>query len=54
MPDYSNKEIKNSSTPDPRTTIYWNGRFCNYANGEADISFYTGDDATNYSITITG
>src|ERR1044072_9648640 len=41
MPDYSNKEIKNSSTPDPRTSIYWNGNIVTEKNGEADVNFYT-------------
>jgi hypothetical protein len=54
MPDYSNKEVKNSSTPDPRRTIYWNGNIITDTNGEADINFYTGDNPTNYAITITG
>jgi len=54
MPDYSNKEIKNSSIPDPRTTIYWNGNITTDTNGEASINFYTGDDATNYTNTVTG
>jgi hypothetical protein len=54
MPDYSNKEIKISSTPDPRTSIYWNGNVVTDLNGEADINFYTGDDLTNYVITVTG
>ncbi|HEV8505660.1 MAG TPA: TonB-dependent receptor plug domain-containing protein [Chitinophagaceae bacterium] len=54
MPDYSNKEIKNSSTPDTRTAIYWNGNIITNTNGEADINFYTGDNLTNYAITITG
>ena len=54
MPDYSNKEIKSSSSPDSRTTIYWNGNIITDANGEAKIHFYTADNATNYVITITG
>ncbi len=54
MPDYSNKEIRNNPAPDPRTTIYWNGDIVTDANGEADISFYTGDNITNYTVTITG
>ena len=54
MPDYSNKEIKNSSNPDPRTTIYWNGNITTDANGEASINFYTADNVTNYIITVTG
>ena len=54
MPDYSNKEIKNRSNPDPRTTIYWNGNISTDTNGEASINFYTADNVTNYAITITG
>ena len=54
MPDYSIKETKNSAFPDLRTTIYWNGNIITNANGEADLSFYTADNAENYSITLTG
>ena len=54
MPDYSNKEVKNSPAPDPRTTIYWNGGIVTDTNGEAYISFYTGDNVTNYTVIITG
>jgi uncharacterized protein YfaS (alpha-2-macroglobulin family) len=54
MPDYSNQEVRNSPAPDPRTTIYWNGDIVTDANGEADINFYTGDNVTNYTVTITG
>jgi hypothetical protein len=54
MPEYSNQGIKNSPYPDPRTTIYWKGNITTDPNGEADISFYTGDNFTNYAITITG
>ena len=54
MPDYSNKEIRNNPAPDPRTTIYWNGDITTDANGEANINFYTGDNVTNYTVTITG
>jgi hypothetical protein len=54
MPDYSDKKTKDSPFPDSRTTIYWNGNITTGANGETDISFYTADDAENYSITVTG
>jgi hypothetical protein len=54
MPDYSNEKINNSPGPDPRTAIYWNGNLTTDANGEANINFYTADNATNYTITITG
>ncbi|MGC4037184.1 MAG: TonB-dependent receptor plug domain-containing protein [Chitinophagaceae bacterium] len=54
MPDYSNAAIKNNSNPDLRTTIYWNANIKTDANGEADISFYTGDNSGKYIVTITG
>lgn len=54
MPDYSNKEIKSSTSPDPRTTIYWNAGLSTNDKGEADVNFYTGDNANNYTITVTG
>jgi hypothetical protein len=54
MPDYSNQEIKNNKMPDPRTTIYWNGNFTTDPKGQASLNFYTADQATNYTITITG
>jgi TonB-dependent SusC/RagA subfamily outer membrane receptor len=54
MPEYSNKEIRSNPAPDPRTTIYWNGDIVTDKNGETDISFYTGDNVTNYTVTITG
>jgi hypothetical protein len=54
MPDYSNKEVKNNKMPDPRNTIFWNGDTRATAKGQASVSFYTGDNATNYSVTVTG
>ncbi|WP_018614737.1 TonB-dependent receptor [Segetibacter koreensis] len=54
MPDYSNKEVKNTLIADPRTTLYWKGNVPTDANGAADVNFYTGDNVTNYTITITG
>jgi TonB-dependent Receptor Plug Domain len=54
MPDYSNDLVKNNLNPDPRTTIYWNSNIATDANGEAAINFYTADNATNYTVTVTG
>jgi TonB-dependent SusC/RagA subfamily outer membrane receptor len=54
VPDYSNATIKNNKSPDPRTTIYWNGNIITDAKGEATVNFYTSDNATNYSVTVTG
>ena len=54
MPDYSNKEVKNNKMPDPRNTIFWNGDTRSTVKGQASVSFYTADNATNYSVTVTG
>jgi len=54
MPDYSNEVIKNSKSPDPRTTIYWNGNIITDEKGAAAVNFYTADNATNYSVIISG
>lgn len=54
MPDYSIKTVKNSKTPDPRTTIYWNPNLVTGTDGKASIDFYTGDDVTGYTVTISG
>jgi uncharacterized protein YfaS (alpha-2-macroglobulin family) len=54
MPDYSNEVIKNSKSSDPRTTIYWNGNIITDEKGEAAVNFYTADNATNYSVIISG
>lgn len=54
VPDYSNATIKNNTSPDPRTTIYWNGNIITDAKGEATVNFYTADNASNYSVTVTG
>lgn len=54
MPDYSNKETKTSAGPDPRTTIYWNANLLTNKNGEAEVNFFTADNATNYTVTVTG
>jgi hypothetical protein len=54
MPDYADKAIKNSAGPDPRTTIYWNADLSTNEKGEADVNFYTADNATNYTVTVTG
>jgi TonB-dependent SusC/RagA subfamily outer membrane receptor len=54
MPDYFLKQVKNSKAPDPRTTIYWNADVVTGADGIASVNFFTADDATTYTVTITG
>lgn len=54
MPDYGDKTIKAGKTPDPRTTIYWNGNLLTGADGKASAEFYAADEATSYTIIVTG
>ena len=48
VPKADHKEI------DRRTTIYWNPEIITDENGEATVSFYTADRATNYKIVVEG
>lgn len=52
-PDYDKAEIKNSSYPDLRSTIYWNGNIVTDKQ-DTTLYFFTGDVKTNYTITVTG
>jgi len=54
VPDYENLLIKNGNFKDKRPTIYWNGHLYTSPAGKADISFYTGDAITNYTIGVLG
>jgi TonB-dependent SusC/RagA subfamily outer membrane receptor len=54
MPDYNNKEMRDSKIPDLRTTIYWNGDIITNKEGKASVNFFTADTPATYLITITG
>jgi len=54
VPAYNKPEVKQDSTPDFRTTIYWNPVIRTEQNGRAEINFYTGDDTGSYSYTLEG
>lgn len=54
MPDYLLRQVRNSKSPDPRTTIYWNGSVLTGTNGKASVDFFTADDATTYSVIVSG
>jgi hypothetical protein len=54
MPDYNNKETRDSKMPDLRKTIYWNGDIITNKEGKASINFFTADTPATYLITITG
>jgi len=54
MPDYAVKQIKNSKAPDPRVTIYWKSNLLTGLDGKASVDFYTADEATTYSVVVSG
>lgn len=51
-PDYSDKKLS-SEVPDYRTTLYWNPEII-VENGEAEVSFFTCDNFSEYTIFIEG
>jgi TonB-dependent receptor-like protein len=53
-PNYDNKEIKKSVSPDQRSTIYWNGNVLTDSTGKASLHFFTADEPSSYSITVSG
>lgn len=53
-PQYETIEQKSVVDPDLRTTIYWNPALNSDEEGKANISFYTSDTSTSYSVVIEG
>lgn len=54
IPDYTNRQIQKSKTPDLRNTIYWNGNIVTDKNGKASVEFFSADPSTTYIGIITG
>jgi hypothetical protein len=53
-PDYENSFFKSTVINDNRPTIYWNGHLYTNKNGKANVSFYTADRNTSYTVKIKG
>ena len=53
-PRYETDEQRKSSTPDYRTTIYWNPVVSTDENGQARVSFYSADLSAAYRVTLEG
>ena len=53
-PKYDSAEARKSGGKDSRITLYWNPSVKVDANGEAWISFYTSDSASEYRIEVEG
>ncbi|HVX49804.1 MAG TPA: hypothetical protein VHB48_06590, partial [Chitinophagaceae bacterium] len=44
----------NSKSPDPRTTIFWKSDIVTGLDGKASVNFFTADEPTTYTVTVTG
>lgn len=54
-PQYETRQQKDSSTPDLRTTLYWNPSVKTSDDGKAAFSFYTSDaSSTTYTVVVEG
>ncbi len=54
FPDYETTEARESRIPDFRNTLYWNPDVTTDSEGTAGITFYTSDEAAEYSVIIEG
>jgi len=53
-PAYETAEQQNETTPDLRSTIYWNPDVRTNDGGKAEINFYAADTETSYTVIIEG
>jgi len=53
-PKYNTAEARRNAAKDSRITLYWNPSIKVDANGQAWISFYTTDSASDYRIEVEG
>lgn len=54
MPKYDVENVKSSTKPDLRTTIFWGDRLKIDENGNNYIKFFTADPANNYTFVLEG
>jgi len=53
-PVYETEEQRNNTTPDLRSTIYWNPNISTDSAGTANLTFYSADSPSHYGIIIEG
>jgi hypothetical protein len=53
-PDYSKAEIKNSRIPDYRNTLCWKPDLHTGKDGKTELSFYTSDESSDFTIVVEG
>jgi len=54
QPKYEVESVRNSTTPDLRTTIYWTPDIRTDSTGTAKVSFFTADKAVPYNVVLEG
>ena len=54
VPKYEVDSVLKNHQPDLRTTIYWNPKLVADSNGTIHVTFYTADNASDYSIVLEG
>ncbi len=53
-PDYDTPESRDSRIPDFRNTLYWDPDATTDDEGKAGITFYTSDEAADYTVIVEG
>ena len=53
-PDYSSAEARNSRIADYRNTLYWKPDLQTGKDGNAEVSFFTSDESSDYLIVVEG
>jgi len=54
VPKYEVESVRLGTTPDLRTTIYWNQALSSDSTGTVHVKFFTADKANNYSVVLEG
>ncbi|MFZ4581826.1 MAG: TonB-dependent receptor plug domain-containing protein [Paludibacter sp.] len=54
MPKYDVEEVRNSTKPDLRTTIFWGDNLKIDENGNINVQFFTADPPNNYTFVLEG
>jgi hypothetical protein len=53
-PDFSTPELKNNRIPDFRNTMLWKPDLQTNKDGKAEVSFFTSDESSDYTIIVEG
>ena len=54
VPKYEVDTVRLGTTPDLRTTIYWNPALSSDSTGTVHVKFFTADKANDYSVVLEG